>query len=115
YFYISQPSEEELKERAKQEQLAREKAESQKDTVAAVQSNGQISTTSDSTVLVAEAKDFEAENSKFKVKFAGKGGMISELLLKEYSAFEENSEDHKMPLYLIKDGNNEFNLKFKDK
>src|SRR5690606_23932568 len=81
YFYISQPSEEELKERAKQEQLAREKAESQKDTVAAVQSNGQISTTSDSTVLVAEAKDFEAENSKFKVKFAGKGGMISELLL----------------------------------
>lgn len=115
YFYISQPSEEELKERAKQEQLAREKAESQKDTVAAVQSNGQISTTSDSAVLVAEAKDFEAENSKFKVKFAGKGGMISELLLKEYSAFEENSEDHKMPLYLIKDGNNEFNLKFKDK
>ena len=113
YFYISQPSEEELKERARLEQLAREEVESQKDTATSVQ---QIPVeVSDTTILIAEAKDFETENSKFKVKFAGKGGSISELMLKEYSAFEENAEDHKKPLYLMNEGNNKFNLKFKDK
>ncbi len=116
YFYLNQPSEEELKEQAKQEQLAKEKnSQKEKDSVAAVTNNSATNAPTDSTVLIAEAKDFEAENAKFKVKFSGKGGNISQLLLKEYSAFDENAADHKQPLYLIKDGNNEFNLNFKDK
>ena len=116
YFYLNQPSEEELKEQAKQEQLAKEKnSQKEKDSVAAVTNNSAANAPTDSTVLIAEAKDFEAENAKFKVKFSGKGGNISQLLLKEYSAFDENAADHKQPLYLIKDGNNEFNLNFKDK
>src|SRR5690606_16486662 len=115
YFYLSQPSEEELKEQARQEQLAKEKVENEKDSLIAIQQSADTIAASDSTVLIAQAKDLETENAKFKVKFAGKGGSISELLLKEFSAFDENGEDHKKPLYLINDGNNEFNLKFKDK
>src|SRR5690606_3726780 len=61
------------------------------------------------------AKDFSTENQKFKIKFSGRGGYISELLMKEYSAFDSAATNHKRALYLIKDGNNQFNLKFKDK
>lgn len=116
YFYLNQPSEEELKEQAKQEQLAKQKnSQKEKDSIASLQNNASGFVKNDSAVLMAEAKDFETENSKFKVKFSGKGGDISQLLLKEYSAFDEKAADHKQPLYLIKDGNNQFNLKFKDK
>src|SRR5690606_38798194 len=69
----------------------------------------------DSISKTIEAEDVSAENSKFKETFSGKGGYISELLLKNYSAFDSAAKNHKRDLYLIKDGNNKFNLKFKDK
>ena len=115
YFYLNQPSEEELKERERQEQLAKEPAENPKDSLSVSQKQDSVEIQKDSAIVLTEAKDFETENEKFKVKFSGKGGGISQLLLKEFSAFDANSADNKQPLYLIKDGNNSFNLKFKDK
>ncbi len=115
YFYLNQPSKEELKERERQEQLAKETAEKTTDSLAVNQAQDSLSIQKDSAIVLTEAKDFETENEKFKVKFSGKGGGISQLLLKEFSAFDANSADNKQPLYLIKDGNNVFNLKFKDK
>lgn len=115
YFYLNQPSEEELKERERQEQLAKEPAENPKDSLSVNQKQDSVEIQKDSAIVLTEAKDFETENEKFKVKFSGKGGGISQLLLKEFSAFDANSADNKQPLYLIKDGNNAFNLKFKDK
>lgn len=115
YFYLNQPSEEELKERERQEQLAKETAEKPKDSLSVSQKQDSVEIQKDSAIVLTEAKDFETENEKFKVKFAGKGGGISQLLLKEFSAFDANSADNKQPLYLIKDGNNAFNLKFKNK
>ncbi len=115
YFYLNQPSEEELKERERQEQLAKEPAENPKDSLSVSQKQDSVEIQKDSAIVLTEAKDFETENEKFKVKFSGKGGGISQLLLKEFSAFDANSADNKQPLYLIKDGNNAFNLKFKNK
>jgi YidC/Oxa1 family membrane protein insertase len=114
YMYLSQPSEEELKEKAKQEQLAAQKAKEEKENVAKLQSQA-VKSTVDSTLVVAKAEDFTTENEHFKIKFSGKGGYISELLLKDFSAFDASAEDHKKPMYLIGDNNNKFNLKIKDK
>jgi len=115
YFYINRPSEEQLKEIEKQEQLAQQKLERQKDSLALVQKEELAQPQNDSISKTIEAKDVSAENSKFKVTFSGKGGYVSELLLKNYSAFDSAAKNHKRELYLIKDGNNKFNLKFKDK
>lgn len=117
YFYLNKPSEEELKERQKQEQIVDQMVNPAKDTSAALVQN-QLQTENPEDSLkgpaVIEAKDFKAENAKFKVKFSGKGGYITELELVEYTAFSEFAEDHRQALFLINDGNNKFNLKFKD-
>lgn len=117
YFYLNKPSEEELKERQKQEQIVDQMVNPAKDTTAALVQN-QLQTENPEDSLkgpaVIEAKDFKAENAKFKVKFSGKGGYITELELVEYTAFSEFAEDHRQALFLINDGNNKFNLKFKD-
>jgi len=115
YFYINRPSEEQLKEIQKQEQLAQQKLEKQKDSLALVQKQELAQPQNDSISKTIEAEDVSAENSKFKVTFSGKGGYVSELLLKNYSAFDSAAKNHKRELYLVKDGNNKFNLKFKDK
>ena len=79
YFYLNQPSKEELKEQERQEQLAKETAEKTKDSLALNQTQDSVSIQKDSAVVLVEAKDFELENEKFKVKFSGKGGGISQL------------------------------------
>lgn len=113
FFYINQPSEEELKERQRQEQLAQQKQNETQDPQTTVQTPLQVQ--GDSVAQVVQSKDHTLENNKIKATFSGKGGHISELLLKEFTAFDSAAKDHKQPLYIIKDGNNKFNLKFKDK
>ncbi|MFA7449035.1 MAG: membrane protein insertase YidC [Weeksellaceae bacterium] len=117
YFYLNKPSEEELRDRQKQEQIVDQMVNPEKDTAALVQNQTQQTVNPEDSLAgptVIEAKDFSAENEKFKVKFSGKGGYITELELVEYTAFSEFAEDHRQALFLINDGNNKFNLKFKD-
>lgn len=115
FFYLNQPSEEELKERQRQEQLEQEKQTSQAQEQQTAQVNVPAQVLTDSTGAVIQPKNHSIENSKLKVTFSGNGGYISELQLKEFSAFDSAAKDHKQPLFIIKDGNNKFNLKFKDK
>lgn len=115
FFYINQPSEEEIKERQRQEQLAQAEEQKEKETVQITEASNPLQVQSDSAMQVINSKDHTVENSKIKAKFSGKGGYISELLLKEFSAFDSTAKDHKQALYIIKDGNNKFNLKFSDK
>lgn len=112
YFYFTQPSEEQLRERARLEQLNQEKEISEALQPDPTDSLQETVVTSDSIIL--EAKDYTAENSKFVVTFSGQGGGISELLLKNYTAYDSANTDHKKPLYLINGDNSLFNLKFKD-
>lgn len=115
FFYLNQPSEEELKERQREEQLAAEKEQNEASQKYIAQANVPAQVLTDSTGAVIQPKNHSIENSKLKVTFSGNGGYISELQLKEFSAFDSAAKDHKQSLFLIKDGNNKFNLKFKDK
>lgn len=114
-FYINQPSEEEKKEHERQEQLALEQQKKEAEPEKQVQPNVPLQVQNDSTGQVIQPKDYSVENPKITAKFSGKGGYISELLMKDYSGFDSAAKNHKQPLYIIKDGNNKFNLKFKDK
>lgn len=114
YFYISKPSEEQLREIQKQEQLANKNEENQKNNLTA-QNKDAIKDLIDNELVEGKSEDYNLESNKFSVVFSGKGGHISELILKEYTAYSESSADHKKPLYLIKKGNNVFDLIFKDK
>src|SRR5690606_18792677 len=115
FFYINQPSEEELKERQRQEQLAQQEEQKEAEAVPKADVQTPVQVQNDSTRQVVQAKNHSVESPKIKATFSGKGGYISELLLKEFSAFDSAAKNHKQPLYIIKDGNNKFNLKFKDK
>ncbi len=109
YMYMNRPNEETSV--AQQEQVSAESpANENNENTTVVQP-----ATTDSVVVKAEAEDYKMESPKFNVKFSGKGGFISELELKEYSAFSNSSENHKKPLFLISEGNNDFNLEIKDK
>lgn len=110
YLYINRPTQEQIQEREKQEQLAAQKAEQQ----ATATSNTALAEVNPIQTAGAEAKDQEVENAKMKVTFSGKGGSVSEVLLKDYSAYDAKSKDQRKLLYLVNQGNNEFNLKFKD-
>lgn len=117
YFYFSTPSKEELKELERQEQLAAETPTPTTDTAVVAPETETEEAQADSTVVAVVAKDHEVQSDKFIAKFSGQGGHISELLLKDFTAFDENAEgnNNRAPLYLIKSGNNSFNLKIKDK
>lgn len=109
YMYMNRPNEETSV--AQQEQVSAESPANENNENATVVQPA----TTDSAVVKAEAEDYKMESPKFNVKFSGKGGFISELELKEYSAFSNSSENHKKPLFLISEGNNDFNLEIKDK
>src|SRR5690606_25201817 len=95
FFYINQPSEEELKERQQQEQLeAQKQQEAETAQVQNTQADLPLQVQQDSTGTVVAAKDHSVENDKIKATFSGKGGYISELLLKEFSAFDSAAKDH---------------------
>lgn len=111
YLFLNKPNEQEL-EKQKQEQIDAKKVENiQKKTADLNQPNIQ----SDSTVVVVKSEDYRVENPKFDLNISGKGGYISELKLKNYTAYSEKSKDHKESLYLIKQGNNNFNIEIKAK
>lgn len=111
YLFLNKPNEQEL-EKQKQEQIDDKKVENiQKKTAELNQPNIQ----SDSTVVVVKSEDYRVENPKFDLNISGKGGYISELKLKNYTAYSEKSKDHKESLYLIKQGNNNFNIEIKAK
>lgn len=114
YMYMNKPSEEELEKR-KQEQIDAQKPKTDEKDLAKVQSEDLQTTQSDSVKIVAKAEDYKMESPKFHLIFSGKGGYISELQLKDYTAYSEKSQDHKQPLFLINKGNNRFNLEIQGK
>ncbi len=112
YYFMTKPSEEELAE-MKKEQVAKAKAEAQQkksdDKVA------QYPTDSASIKALTEVKNVTLENEKVKIEINGKGGQIGLVQIKDHLAYDSAKGVDAKPLYLIKDGNNHFNLSFKDK
>ncbi|MFV0564518.1 MAG: membrane protein insertase YidC [Flavobacteriaceae bacterium] len=121
----NQPSQEELEaqEKAKQEQVeAQQKAQEQQDTLTTTaQDFQQPEQLSDSLKLVGLKNKLGAfaysaikttegetavESDILALKFSNKGGYLSEVKLKEFVDFNNQ------PIYLIKDGNANFNINF---
>ncbi|SFN96727.1 YidC/Oxa1 family membrane protein insertase [Bizionia echini] len=124
--YTNQPTPEELaeQERAKQEQVEAEKqAENQKETAITTAEDFSALNAQDSTQLVAlqnklgafaysaslpsaTTKETEIKTDVLDLKFSNKGGYLSEVKLKKFVDFDS------IPIYLIKDGNTDFNINF---
>lgn len=121
-----QPTPEELEaEKAKQEQIEQEKAKAkaQEQTITTSAKDFSNASGTDSLKLVelqnklgafayastlpsATNNETEIETEKFILKFSNKGGYLSEVKLKEFTDFRDNS------IYLVKDGNTSFNINF---
>ncbi|PNQ72146.1 membrane protein insertase YidC [Hanstruepera neustonica] len=124
--YTNQPTPEELaeQEKAKQEQVeAEKKAAEQEATAVTTAEDYSVTNVRDSMQMVAlnnklgafaysstlpSAKPTETlvETDLLAIKFSNKGGYISEIKLKEFVDFNE------VPIYIIKDGNANFNINF---
>ncbi|MBR9758116.1 MAG: membrane protein insertase YidC [Algicola sp.] len=124
--YTSQPTPEELEaqEKAKQEQVEAEAqtAAKQQDKVVSSEDftapsptdslklealKGKLGALAYSSTLPS-AKDTHTlvENQVLALKFSNKGGYLSEIKLKEFVNFKAE------PIYLVKDGNTDFNINF---
>ena len=127
YFYMNQPTPEELeKQKTEQIQEAEEANSPQADPAAEgqqVPTDPGSQSVSDSIALanaqnrlgmfaysnsLPSATDSETilENDLVRIKVANKGGQITEVLLKEYKTYD------KKPLYVIRDQNSLFNISF---
>ena len=124
--YTNQPTPEELaeQEKAKQEQVEAEtKATQKQDTIvtnaedysaAAVQDSAQLVALNNklgafayaSTLPSAQDKETLVETDLLALKFNNKGGYLTEVKLKQFVDFDS------VPIYIIKDGNANFNLTF---
>lgn len=124
--YTNQPTPEELaeQEKAQQEQVETEqKAEQEKEVAVTKAEDYSQAAVQDSTQLVAinnklgafaysatlpsaQAKETLVENDVLAIKFSNKGGYVTEIRLKQFVDYDS------IPIYLIKDGNADFNLNF---
>ncbi len=124
--YTNQPTPEEVaeQEKAQQEQIDAEKKAAEKEATAVTTAEDySVANVQDSAQMVAlnnklgafaysatlpSAKPTETlvETDLLAIKFSSKGGYISEIKLKEFVDFNE------VPIYIIKDGNANFNINF---
>jgi len=124
--YANQPTPEELaqEEQAKQEQVeAAKKVEKQNEAIVTSSEDYSAVNIQDSTQLVAlqnklgafaysaslpsaKSNETEVNTDVLDLKFSNKGGYLSEVKLKKFVDFDS------IPIYLIKDGNTNFNINF---
>lgn len=112
YYWMTKPTEEELAQ-MKQEQLLKEQTDAAKNNPK--QQIAQIPTDSAAVAVPTEVKNVTLENDKVKIDINGIGGQIGLVEVKNHLAYDSTKGKDAQPLYLVKDGNNRFNLTFKDK
>ncbi|WP_395093678.1 membrane protein insertase YidC [Vaginella massiliensis] len=112
YYWMTKPTEEELAQAKKELAL---KEQQQATATQAQQPNNTANATIDSAQIVTEVKNISLENDKVKIDLNGLGGQIGLVEIKNHLAYDSTKGKDAQPLYLVKDGNNRFNLSFKDK
>lgn len=115
YMYFNRPDEAKLSETQSQEQSDKQQIDDSQQPTAKLQQNQMPVEPSDSTEIIVKAEDYQLESPKFHVKFSGKGGHISELGLKGYTAYSEEDQNQDESLFLISENNNKFNIELKAK
>lgn len=114
YFWFTKPTEEEIQaEKAKQEQIARQQNENITGQPVRRTQQQPLSTT-DTAAGTVPLKTLKLENDKLLLEFTNRGAQLSKVQLKEYNAYNEDSEGHVEPLYLIHDGNANFGIHITD-
>lgn len=123
--YLNKPTEEELAEKARQEAAAKESENKVREQdITLEQATEQLAATGQDSLYLEQlknrlgsfaysaalpsAKDHETvlENDVLYLKVSNKGGHITEARLKNHTQFDS------LPVYLIRDGNSSFNLRF---
>ncbi len=123
-FWQNKPTPEELEaqEKAKQEEVAAQtKAKTDKQTLVTTGEDYAVGSNLDSVQLVSlqnklgafaysatqvSQKETNVETDVFSLKFSSKGGYLSQVKLKQFVDYDS------VPLYIIKDGNADFNINF---
>ncbi|MBS3992263.1 MAG: membrane protein insertase YidC [Bacteroidetes bacterium] len=123
YFYMNQPTPEQLQEQQKQEEIVKQQKNETTDTVIDVAESEPINQITDSIAIAKAQSKLGAfsyaaslpsatdatstlENELVKLVISNKGGQIIEAELKNFRTHDS------LPLYLIKDNNALFNLNF---
>jgi len=122
--YINQPTKEEIEEKAKTEQVTKEEKSVQDIPVVETQQMESVTASPTDSVALESLKNrlgsfaysgtlpsakegvTTVSNDVLELQISNKGGYIVSALLKEQTQYEHQ------PVYLIKDGNNDFNLEF---
>ncbi|WP_452220245.1 membrane protein insertase YidC [Lacinutrix salivirga] len=125
--YNNKPSEEELEEQARQEQVEADKAKlaneanANKETLVTTAEDYQQIETGDSLQMVAmqnkigsfaysetlnSEENTTVENGVLELTFSNRGGYLSEVRLKKFVDYDS------LPIYLVKDNNAAFNINF---
>lgn len=116
YYLITKPTEEQLQqERAKQEQAAQqEKSQMEESSSSAITTTTDISLPPDSLGDQIVARNYTLENDKLLLEFSNKGAQLTKVELKDYKSYDDVSENHEKPLFIINEGNAELGLKLND-
>lgn len=115
YFMLTKPTEEEIQERRAQQELANEKAEQENIDTAQISSltqGGIIADTLGEKFLPEQT--YTLENEHLLLEFSNRGAQLTKVELKQFKSYDESSENHEKPLYIIDGNNAEFGFKITD-
>ena len=108
YWYFTKPTPEQLAEAQKLENQVTEETQTleQKEQIKEVQSDASSN---------VPAQTFTLQNDKVSIELTNKGAQINKVELKEYKAYNHQTNDDDLPLYLFDGENANFSLKINDK
>lgn len=116
YYMLTKPTEEEIQaQKAKQELAAKQQAKAEEGSSStAIVDDTEIALAQDSLSEKVSLQTYTLENDKLLLEFTNRGAQLSKVQLKEYYAYDDVSEDHEKPLYIIDGDNAQFGLKLND-
>lgn len=117
YFMLTKPTEEEIQERRAQQELAQEQEQAAQEQVGTAQTSDipQTGLSSDSfSENPTVEQTFVLENEHLLLEFNSRGAQLTKVELKQFKAYDEASENHEKPLYIIHENNAEFGFKLTD-
>ena len=106
YWYFTKPTPEELAEAEKIENQVAEETKTLEQKEEQIQ---EVDVSSD-----VPAQTFTLQNDKVLIELTNKGAQVSKVELKEYKAYNHETNDDDLPLYLFDGNNTNFSLKIND-
>lgn len=112
YWYFTAPTPEQIE--AEKKELAKKEAEKKK-AKETVENTADFQQEQNNVQSNLPTQTFTLENDKISIELTNKGAQLSKVELKEYKAYNHETNDDDLPLYLFNDKNANFSLKINDK